>query len=110
MLRARRKRYDTEERRLDRARTKAWAQTLDPSTVGIWVHAAARYPLGCVAVDEYETVRADLIRQLRAFVSERGLSVFSAVERREDVYSGAYVDQAPDILASFAPEFGAVYG
>ena len=110
LSRERRRRYDTEERRLDRARTKAWAQTLDPSTVGIWINAATRYPLGCVAASDYEAVRDDLIRRLRAFVNEQGVAVFAAVERREDVYQGAYVDQAPDILASCAPEFGAIYG
>src|SRR5258705_281107 len=74
------------------------------------MHAATRYPLGYVATGDYETVRADLTRRLRTFVNERNQAVFSQVDRREDVYRGSYVDQAPDILASCAPAFEAIYG
>lgn len=110
MSRERRRRYDTEERRLVRARTKAWAQTLDPSTVGVWIHAASRYPLGCVSPADYETVRDDLIRRMRAFTNQRGQPIFDAVERREDVYTGPFANEAPDILASCSPVAGAIYG
>jgi predicted AlkP superfamily phosphohydrolase/phosphomutase len=110
MSRERRRRYDTEEQRLVRAKTKAWAQTLDPSTVGVWVHAATRYPLGCVTADQYETVRDDLIQRMRAFTNQRGQAVFDRVDRREDVYTGPFVAEAPDILATCSSVAGAIYG
>jgi predicted AlkP superfamily phosphohydrolase/phosphomutase len=111
MSRARRLRYDTDEHRVDRRRTRAWAETLDPTTVGIWINDRGRYPLGCVGTKgEYEDVRRRLIDDLRALTDRHGRRVFSRVDRREDVYRGAFVGEAPDIVGLCERAFGVIYG
>jgi len=111
MSRARFLRHDTEEHRVDRARTRAWAETLDPTTVGVWINEARRYPLGCVGANgEYDALRRELIDGLRALADSNGRRVFARVERREDVYHGAFVDEAPDVVAVCERAFGVIYG
>ncbi len=47
---------------------------------------------------EYEDVREEIIRRLKALRDpDTGLPVVEQVYRREEVYSGPYVDEAPDI-------------
>jgi predicted AlkP superfamily phosphohydrolase/phosphomutase len=105
-----RARYDTVDHvQLNRARTRAWAETLDYGTVGIWVHVAGRYPLGCVAPGaEYDGVRRQITDGLGALRGPDGALVFRAVQRREEVYRGPYVDEAPDVMALCAPGYGVV--
>jgi predicted AlkP superfamily phosphohydrolase/phosphomutase len=106
-----RQRYDTMEHILvNRARTRAWAETIFTGTAGIWVHVAGRYPLGCVAPGaEYEAVRRQIAIGLGALHDERGRRVFRCVERREDLYRGPYVAEAPDLLAVCEDDFGVVF-
>ena len=102
--------YDTPDRMVDMARTRAWAQTLEPGTSGIWVNVAGRYPLGCVLEGrEYEAVRDDIIDGLERASDAGGRRVFTQVRRREETYRGPYVAEAPDIVAVCDPRFGVIY-
>jgi predicted AlkP superfamily phosphohydrolase/phosphomutase len=103
-----RPRYDTLDFiQVHRPTTSAWAETLDYGTTGIWVHVAGRYPLGCVAPGaQYEAVRTRIVDGLRALTDERGELVFRSVQRREELYRGTYVEEAPDVVAVCAPRFG----
>jgi len=106
-----RARYDTLDHILvNRARTQAWSDTIFTNTAAIWVHAAGRYPLGCVAPGApYEAVRDRIKTGLEALRDEGGARVFRGVFRREEIYSGPYVDAAPDLVAECEPDFGIVY-
>lgn len=108
--RERRAQYDTADRMVDMSRTKAWAQTLEPGTTGLWVNVAGRYPLGCVAEGaEYESVRDALVGGLTRVRDEQGRAVFARVERREDMYKGPFVGEAPDVVAVCEERFGVIY-
>lgn len=103
-----RARYDTDDHIiLDRARTRAWAEPMDcPGECGIWIHARGRYPLGCVAPGDYDPVRQRIVDGLSALHDRDGRAVFRGVWRREDLYRGNHVDEAPDVIASCAEGFG----
>jgi predicted AlkP superfamily phosphohydrolase/phosphomutase len=108
--RSARERYDTIDRIVALAKSRAWAETIEPSTAGIWVHACDRYPLGCVASGrEYEDVRTEIATGLAALRDEAGELVFRAVHRREDLYRGPHVTAAPDLVAVCAGACGVVY-
>ena len=105
-----RRRYDTlDHLQVRRAATRAWAETLDYATAGIWVHVRGRYPLGTVEPGpDYEAVRAHIVRGLSALRAPDGGRVFRQVVPREELYSGPYVDEAPDVVGVCAPGFGVV--
>lgn len=67
--------------------------------MGIRLNLRGREPQGIVQPDEYEAVRGQIIRDLRAVRDPAsGAPVYAAVHRREDVYHGAYLEQAADII------------
>lgn len=70
---------------------------------GVFVNLKGRNPHGVVEPAEYENVVA---RVREAFLAVRepvtGEKPVRAVRRREEVYSGPYVDRAPDILIDLA--------
>jgi predicted AlkP superfamily phosphohydrolase/phosphomutase len=108
--RARRAEYDTADRMVDMSRTRAWAQTLEPGTTGIWVNVVGRYPLGCVVEGpEYEALRDALVGGLSRVRDERGHPVFARVARREEMYQGPFVGEAPDVVAVCEERFGVIY-
>lgn len=82
---------------VDWARTQAYSL----GNVGqIYINVAGREPRGCVQPGaEYEAVRSEIIRRLRELRDPAtGEKVVETVYRREDLYSGDYVEQAPDIV------------
>jgi predicted AlkP superfamily phosphohydrolase/phosphomutase len=95
---------------VDRRRTRAWAESLFTSTLGVWVHVRGRYPLGCVAPGgEYEAIRDRIVEGLGVLSDDGGARVFARVARREDLYRGPWVERAPDVLAVCEPRFGIVF-
>jgi predicted AlkP superfamily phosphohydrolase/phosphomutase len=64
----------------------------------IYVNLEGREPNGIVADDEYEDVREAIIKRLRALKDPLTTeSWVGQVFRREDIYSGSLVGDAPDI-------------
>lgn len=74
--------------------SKAFA--LDPSR--LYVHLKGRFPRGCVAQSDYESVREKLRDELLA-LSINGDSVIKEVFRKEELYKGSCFDDAPDLVA-----------
>lgn len=66
----------------------------------IYVNLAGREPRGCVSPGPvYERVRDDIIARLSALRDpSTGERVVESVHRREELYSGAYLEHAPDIV------------
>jgi len=107
---AKRARYDTVDRMVDMSRTRAWAQTLEPGTAGIWCNVQGRNPLGCVAGGpEYEALRTDIVAGLQTLRDRQGRPLFARVCRREELYHGPFVTEAPDVLAVCASHVGVIY-
>ncbi|MFC1598230.1 alkaline phosphatase family protein [Patescibacteria group bacterium] len=71
---------------------------------GINVNLAGRDKHGTVSQDDYETVREDLIEKLSQLQTPAGTPVFKKVLKREEVYSGPYLEEAYDIMLEFADD------
>jgi predicted AlkP superfamily phosphohydrolase/phosphomutase len=70
----------------------------DEAEQGIRLNLAGRDPDGVVHPDEYESVRDEVIRLLSALETPEGDPVFDYVRRREEVFDGPYLEDAPDVL------------
>ncbi|MEZ4611742.1 MAG: alkaline phosphatase family protein [Caldilineaceae bacterium] len=82
---------------VDWSRTKAYSL----GNVGqIRINVAGREPFGCVARgEEYDAVRDDIIARLYRMTDPKtGEQVVEQVYRREEIYAGPYLDDAPDIV------------
>jgi predicted AlkP superfamily phosphohydrolase/phosphomutase len=68
----------------------------------LWINLQGRQPKGTVAPDQYEQVRDRLIRALEDWRHpETGAKVVEKAYRREEVYSGASMEDAPDIVVKW---------
>jgi predicted AlkP superfamily phosphohydrolase/phosphomutase len=85
-------------RDVDWERTRAYA--LGSHIGGIYLNVKGREPQGIVEPGkEYETLRQDIAQKLNEWVDEAtGERLVSQVRMREKVYSGPYLERAPDIL------------
>jgi predicted AlkP superfamily phosphohydrolase/phosphomutase len=70
----------------------------DRIELGVRVNLAGREPEGKVPESEYEQVRDDLVAALSDVQTPDGKPVFETVARREAVFSGPYVEEAPDVI------------
>lgn len=68
------------------------------SEYGIRVNLRERESDGVVTEDEYEQVRDELVEILSGLETPTGDPAFKFVKRREEVYDGPLVKQAPDVL------------
>jgi predicted AlkP superfamily phosphohydrolase/phosphomutase len=81
---------------LDWSRTTAYART--SSSNGIYIRRARGTEPGGIADGEYHAFRERLIRELKAIVNPRtGAPAVRHVWRREEVFPGPYMEQAPDL-------------
>jgi predicted AlkP superfamily phosphohydrolase/phosphomutase len=90
--------------KVDWSRTRAYGS----GTMGnIYINLRGREPAGSVAPGaEYEALRGEIMAGLRALRDpETGKPVFDAVYRREEIYSGPYLEQAPDIVGLLDPTY-----
>lgn len=82
---------------IDWKRTQAYSL----GNVGqIYLNVVGREPFGCVRPGtEYEQVRDEIIERLRTLADpETGNLVVETIYRREELYHGEYLEQAPDIV------------
>jgi predicted AlkP superfamily phosphohydrolase/phosphomutase len=91
-----------------------WTQTCAyaglPGEYGIFLNLRGREPAGIVTADEYEALRSQIIDALRAWTDARtGAPIVRAVYRREELYHGPYVQQAPDIIMELAAGYHIAY-
>jgi len=83
---------------VDWSRTKAYSIG---STAGqVYVNLEGREPMGIVRPgDEFEEVRESIIQELKRLVDGKtGEPVVDEVYRKEDLYSGAHLREAPDLV------------
>ncbi len=83
---------------IDWKRTKAFANltwTDEVIRINLW----GREPEGIVRQEEYDAVREEIIEKLLGIVDpETGEAVIQRAYKREEIYHGPYVEDAPDIL------------
>lgn len=95
---------------LDWPRTQAYFEE-NPYYPFLWINLKGRQPQGTVAPgEEYAAVRDRLIRQLEAWKHpETGAPIVEKAFRREELYSGPCLDQAPDIIVKWGEHNGYTY-
>lgn len=81
---------------MDWSRTKAYAV----GTMGnVYLNVRGREPGGCVEPADYETTRDAVIAAMRELDDPgTGKPIFDFVYRREEIYSGDALNEAPDVI------------
>ena len=87
------------EEDVDWSRTVAWAW--GGYYARVFINLAGREAQGIVAPSDYESVRDDLINRLLGIPREDGEPMNTRALKPQEIYSGAQVDQAPDLLVYF---------
>ena len=84
---------------VDRSKTKAYYVPLYNHVCGIAVNRAAMSENGVVAEEEYEAFRDEIIsRSLEITDPDSGQRIIDKALRREEVYSGEFMERIPDII------------
>ena len=93
--------------RVDWTRSQAYRIPLYPPAEGIVVNLRGRQEQGAVEPGaEYEQVRDRIIAALEGLRDPAtGAPVVQWAKRREQLYSGAHLDEAPDVVALFHPAY-----
>ena len=86
---------------IDWSRTLAFSEEAN-TLPGVWINLAGREAAGCVAPGDYEKTRDRVIDALAGWRLPDGGPVVARAVRREEVYSGPFVDRAPDVLVELA--------
>ena len=82
---------------IDWAKTKAYSFGYYGQ---IFINLQGREPEGIVSPDDYEALRDEIARRMMGLVDpEDGLPVVDRVYRKEELYHGRYLAEAPDLLA-----------
>lgn len=89
----------------DWARTVAFSEDVNTQP-GVWINLRGREAAGCVAPDDYERVRDDVIAALLDWKLPGGARVVARARRREQVYRGPYVGRAPDVVVELGDDAG----
>ena len=90
---------------VDWSRTVAFSEEVNTQP-GVWINLGGREQRGCVAPQDYEAVRAQVIERLEAWRLPGGSPAIARARRREDVYSGPFVERAPDIVVELGTDRG----
>ena len=94
---------------IDWKQTRAYSEET-PYFPSLWINLKGREPLGIVEPYEYETVRAHLMAQLAQWRNPiTGQRMVKHVHRREELYTGPHVDQAPDLMIEWELDNGYSY-
>jgi predicted AlkP superfamily phosphohydrolase/phosphomutase len=87
---------------IDWTATQAFSEESN-SCPAIWLNVAGREVGGIVAPEDYDSVRSALIAQLEDWRDPwTGRAIVHRAWRREELYSGPYVEEAPDIVLELA--------
>jgi hypothetical protein len=90
--------------KLDWPATRAYTDGHRPE---IWVNLRGRQPEGSVAPEEYDSVRQHIIEELTSAVCVKtGRPLVNNVWRREEAYSGPFVERSPDLIVEWTDEGG----
>jgi predicted AlkP superfamily phosphohydrolase/phosphomutase len=91
---------------VDWPRTKAYRVPMYAATDGIEVNLLGRQPEGVVRPgEEYEELRHSIIKQLLDTFGPHGGGVVKAVHRKEEIFSGPFVDDAPDLVVKLHEDY-----
>ncbi|MFQ6080988.1 MAG: alkaline phosphatase family protein [Candidatus Bathyarchaeia archaeon] len=84
---------------VDWTQTKAFSCLHTAHLGHIYINLRGREPQGCVELRDYEKLRNEIIRRLSRLRDPwSGEQLKMEIYRSEEIYSGPYVNQAPDII------------
>lgn len=96
---------------VDWSRTVAFPVGTELVSLGVAINASSRFSRGIVEPGEYERVRDKVCRFLSDLRDPKnGRVVFPRVHRREEIYEGPALEDAPDIMVSFTEGYGVRFG
>jgi predicted AlkP superfamily phosphohydrolase/phosphomutase len=96
---------------VDWSRTVAYRVPLYAPAEGVVINLKGRQEQGIVEPgDEYERARDQVIAALLALADPTGRKPVVWARRREDLYQGPYLDEAPDVVALFDADFKGTAG
>lgn len=90
---------------MDWAHTQAFSEEVNTQP-GVWINLAGREESGCVDPEAYTALRSQVIERLLAWRLPGGEPVIARALPREEVYSGPFVERAPDIVLEMGTEGG----
>lgn len=64
----------------------------------LFLNVKGREPEGCIPPSEYESVRNQLIEEFKQMKDPENGDIIENIYKREEIYTGPYVKDAPDIL------------
>jgi predicted AlkP superfamily phosphohydrolase/phosphomutase len=64
----------------------------------VFLNVKGREPQGTIAPEDYERVRDELIERIKAVPDPEGRPMKTTVVRPQDIYTGPFVDDAPDLM------------
>jgi len=77
----------------------------------VYIHKKMKYSQGTVTAEEYESLREEIITRLRSLKNpQTGEPVVGEIFRKEDVYIGDQLENAPDIVFTPSDFAYSVYG
>ena len=89
----------TTRSRINWAQTKAFFNSSIGPAASIQINLEGREPKGTVKAEEYETTRSLILKKLLQIRDpETGRRIVQDAFKREDIYSGPFVQSAPDIV------------
>lgn len=85
---------------VDWSQTRAYRFPMYPPVEGVEINVIGRQPSGCVQPgDEYEALRTRILEEARSLRDpQTGEPVVVEAYRREELYSGEYIETAPDLI------------
>lgn len=88
--------------RVDWSQTRAYTDGQRPE---IWINLKGRQSQGIVETGQYEALRSQIIEQLTSAVcAVTGKPLVRRVVRREEAYSGPFVERSPDLIVEWVDE------
>ncbi|MFQ5456203.1 MAG: alkaline phosphatase family protein [Nitrospirota bacterium] len=94
---------------IDWSGTRAYSEET-PHFPAIWINLKGREPMGIVEPEEYDAIRDQIIDELSAFSDpETGQKIVKRIYRREEIYKGNYVENAPDLIIDWNLNNGYTY-
>ncbi len=89
----------------DWSRTLAFSEESNTQP-GVWINLRGREAQGCVAPEDYEAVRDQVIEALLGWKLPHGGPIVAGAWRREEIYHGPFVERAPDVVVDLALDAG----
>jgi predicted AlkP superfamily phosphohydrolase/phosphomutase len=95
--------FPSHEFSIDWSNTKAYI--FSNASKGININLQDREKTGIVTRNEYDGLRKEIVEKLRRLKSVDGSPIFQIADLKENIYSGPYVPNAPDIVTWPFPNY-----